>query len=140
MDGNLSVSFSLHQSLDHFSSFSLDCGHCGPVFSSPVQVNDGHFITLFGHMNIHLPEGAVRITEEHTHTRMPSPPLHEPSRTRAHDPGSYMLWPLKDQMLNELPEELQSGRETHESPTVAPGEHEGFGLRFKVKGEQNGDE
>lgn len=29
--------------------------------------------------------------------------------------------------------------ERHTSPTVAPGEHEGFGLRFKVKGKQHRD-
>lgn len=39
----------------------------------------------------------------------------ELNRTHTLDRVSYMLWSLKDQRLSELPEEIQSSRETHES-------------------------
>ncbi len=57
----------------------------------------------------------------------------ELSRTQTQDPVSYMLWPLKDQRLSKLPEEIQRNTQ---SPSEAAREHDGFGLRLKVKGEQ----
>lgn len=78
----------------------------------------------FIHWNIYLPKGTVQITAE----RSPS----ELGRTRTHDPVSYALW---------SPERSKAERaawrdtEKHTSPTVTPREHEGSGLRFKVKGE-----
>lgn len=112
-------------SASQFSSFLSGC-HTSASPQSHDGNMDGQIITLFGHLNIYLPEGTGRICSR---ARSPA----KLSRTQTQDPVSNMLWPLRDQRLSKLPEEIQRNTQ---GPSEAPREHDSFGLRFKVKGEQ----
>lgn len=91
--------------------------------------NDGQIITLSGHLCIYLPEGEVWITEK-------CPPKVQNSQSRS---GQLLVVVSERSKAEEGCMKRYRVAERHTSPTVAPGEHEGFGLRFKVKGKQHRD-
>lgn len=112
-----------------FSDISLWMLHLSPHPTPLWWENEGQIITLFGHLNIYLPEDTVQITAECS-----------PSWTRqdSHSQSGqlHVVVSEKDQRPEPAAWRDTEQAEKHTSPTVVPREHEGFGLRFKVKGEQ----